>query len=283
MPSRRTLLTALASVAAGCTAGPDGTETTDSSGSQSPSATSTDAPLVSFDYVDVTDAPASEPVLVTSSEWRRWLRQAADGRTVRAAVHDPARCSRAPLDGVSSVALRDADDRSGSYDLTLETGGHYRYPFDAGPATPPEDAPVHAFDEVPEAVAREFQPLLESGDGTIEPQQRAFDFVERHTLAHEEFEYLLYVRRGDTTYRVYAVIPTYTPACGYYAVVGLSETDATPGQTLSLAGGNEIDGSEKVGGDARRLTAFPAGTRALLREYEYVLTLTGCYRLEVYD
>lgn len=183
-----------------------------------------------------------------------------------------------------SVTLRDADDRSGPYDLTLETAGHYRYPFDAEPVTPPQGATVYDVGDLPGPVASGLKPLLESGAGTVEPQTRAYEFVEANTLDHEDYRYLLYVRRNDTTYRVSARIPTYTPACGFYVVFGLSATEsATTAQTLSLAGPDDLDGSAEIDGESRRLSAFPAETRSLLTEFEYVLTVSRCYRLDVYD
>lgn len=280
MPSRRALLTTIAAVSAGCTVGPGGTAVSPSS-SEPPTATETD-PLVTFDRVDVADVPSADPILVVAPEWRRWLRRAAAGETVRAAVNDPELCGRAPLDDVPSVTLRDADDRSGPYELTLETGGHYRYPFDAEPATPPENAPVYDVGDLPDPVASGLEPLLESGAGPLEPQTQTYEFVEAHTLDHEDYRYLLYVRRNDTTYRVSARIPTYTPACGFYVVFGLSATEAaTTAQTLSLAGPADLDGSAKFDGSSRRLSAFPAATRSLLTEFEYVLTVSRCYRLDV--
>ena len=280
MPSRRTLLTTLATVSAGCTVGPGGTVVSPSS-SESPTATEDD-PLVTFDRVEVTDVPSADPILVVAPEWRRWLRRAAAGETVRAAVNDPEFCGRAPLDDVPSVALRDAGGHAEPYDLTLETGGHYRYPFDAEPVTPPESAPVHDVGELPDPVASGLEPLLESGAGTVEPQTRTYAFVEANTLDHEDYRYLLYVRWDGTTYRVSARIPTYTPACGFYVVFGLAAGESTAAaQTLSLAGPDDLDGSEKIDGTSRRLSAFPAATRSLLREFEYVLTVTRCYRLTV--
>lgn len=282
MPSRRTLLTTLASVTAGCTVGPGGTAVSPTS-SESPSATDDD-PLVTFEEVNLTDAPADEPILVVAPEWRRWLRTAAAGETVRGAINDPEFCGRAQLEDVPSVALQDAGDRSGTYDLTVETGGHYRYPFDAEQTTPPEDAPVHELGSLPDAVASDLRPILDSGSGTLEPQMQAFEFVESNTLASEDYRYLLYVRWNGTTYRVSATIPTYTPACGFYVVLGLSATQSTdPAQTLSLDGPKDLPGADEIDGESRRLSAFSTETRSLLTEFEYVLTATRCYRLDVYD
>lgn len=279
MPSRRTLLTALASVTAGCTVGPGATS---QSPSDSPRRTSTDDPLVGIDPVDVDDVPASDPILVVSPEWRRWLRAAASGETVRGAVNDPEFCGRAELDDNRTIELQDAGDHSGTYDNTMETGGHYRYPFDAEQATPAENAPVHGLSELPDAVASHLQSILESESGTIEPQTRTYEFVEEHTLGHGDYRYLLYVRWEGTTYRVYARIPTYTPACGFYVVFEFSDAGgAIPDARLSIAGDGELGGVEKIDGGSRALSAFPEGTRSLLREFEYVLTVTRCYRVVV--
>lgn len=278
MPSRRSLLTALAAVTAGCTVGPGSTDTPTQSDSPSP----TDDPLVTFDSVDVLDVSADEPVLVAASEWRRWLRRAADGETVRGAVNDPDVCGRAPIDGVTTVALRDAAGRSGTYDASVATGGHYRYPFDAERATPPEDATVYDLSELPEAVATHFQSILETGSGTIEPQTRAYEFVEAHTRQHAEYRYLLYLRWNGTTYRLSARIPTYTPACGFYVVLRLSGAEgAAADVTLSLAGEGELDGVEMLDGESRRLSAYPGEMQALLREFSYVLTVSRCYAVDV--
>lgn len=284
MPSRRTLLTALAAVSAGCTVGPGGTAESPTS-SESPGSTVTEEdPLVTFDEVDVSDAPANEPILVASTEWRRWLRRAADGRTVRAAVNDPEFCGRAQLDDATAVALQDAGDLSGTYDLTLETGGHYRYPFDAEEAAPPADAPVYEFDGLSDAVASRIEPILVTGSGTIEPQMRAYEFVQSNTLDSDDYRYRLYVRRKETTYRLSARIPTYTPACGFYVVLGLSRSGTSDiTQTLSLAGPDDLPGSERLGGESRHLSSFPERICPLLMEFEYLMTVTRCYRVDVYD
>lgn len=278
MPSRRTLLTALASVTAGCTVGPAATDTPTRSDSPSP----TDDPLVLLDRVDVLDVPAEEPILVAAPEWRRWVRQAADGETVRGAINDPERCGRAPLAGVTAVAIRDAGSRSGTYDASVETGGHYRYPFDAEEATPPENAQVYDLSDLPDPVASHFQSILATGSGTIEPQSRAYEFVEANTRPHEDYRYLLYLRWDGTTYRLSARIPTYTPACGFFVVLGMNRADATsPDVTLSLAGDDDLDGVEMLDGEPRRLSAYPTDLRPLLRASGYVLTVTRCYRVEM--
>lgn len=283
MPSRRTLLTTLAAVTAGCMTGPGTTpDSQRPNAGSSPSAT--DETVVGFDEVDLGEVPERDPVLVVSPEWRRWVRRAASGGTVRAAVNDPEFCGRAQLDDNTTVELRDAGKQSGTYETAMETGGHYRYPFRAEQATPREDAPVHDLREVPDVVASHLRSILESGSGTIEPQTRTYEFVESHTLGHEDYRYLLYVRWDGTTYRVSARIPTYTPACGFYVVFELSDAGGErPDTTLSLAGGDELGAVDEFGGDSRPLSVFSEGTRPLLREFEYVLTVTRCYRVVLFE
>lgn len=281
MPSRRTLLTALVSVTAGCSIGSGGRSPSDTpTRSRSPS--STEAATVSFDPVVTQHVPTDAPILVTSPTWRRWLEQATGGTTVRGAA-DPPNCGRAPLSDAEQLRLVDTEE-AGTYDLNLEDGGYYEYQFDVARTGSTDDATVYDLGELRPAVADRLADLLDAGGGRLVPQSAAFQFVDENARESGEYTYLLYVRRNDTVYRVSAETPTITPPCGYYVVMSLAATgSASELTTLSLADLESLGALDDAldRDTTRSLASFQTRTRELLRRFDYVLGLTQCYRVVV--
>jgi hypothetical protein len=296
MPSRRAYLTgsvaALATVA-GCTSpissgdpepeeeSPTGTATTPTDGL--PPTTDTPEAVVDYSHAPDDDLSPEDTAVVASTEWRRWLRTAAAGETARGATK-PENCGRSPLRERSAVRLLDAGARSGRYRVAGETGGYFEYPLYAERADPPGDATVYALADLPTPVRDRFAEAIDTGGVGLPPQNRPFQFLQANARESEDAAYELWVRRDGTTYRLYSRFPTLTPPCGYYVVLRLEATGSARGPGLSLAplgGGADSIAADAEAEGAQQLSEYPTEAGDALREYDYVMTATGFFRVQV--
>jgi len=301
MPStdRRALLAGVAGLVglAGC--GSDGTPTATTSGDPATDQPETDPPAagrLTLDPVDPTDA--DEPLTVLPDDLRRWLREAADGTTVRSYADSyvyPIQQTYEPIPPLTAFDRLQIDDleggAGGSYAVDADGGVYYERVVGAEAMSPPADANVTPVSEL-SAERRElaFAAIGAEGGGDprVEPQTALGSW------ARNEFFDGYYSHEG-TTYRGHEVQQTDAAffATEVWYVLLLSATESESATTLTLVTPRErartlVDGMrsehetvERVERDVEGMDAGAA--EALATEHPYLLTHDAVYQVTFVD
>ncbi|MBP1986960.1 hypothetical protein [Halolamina salifodinae] len=297
MPStdRRALLAGVAGLVgvAGCLNGetPTATTATDPETGH----LETDPPAAGRLTLDpVPPTEADEPLTVLPDDLRRWIRQAADGTTVRGHAGSyvyPIQQSYEPIPPLTAfdrVRIDDPDSGdSGSYDVDADGGVYYERAVGAEAVSPPADAEVTPVSELPNERRELALAAIGAENGgapRVEPQTALGSWV------RTEFFGGYYSHEG-TTYRGHEVQQTDVAffATEVWYVLSLSPTETEAATTLTPAAPEErarmiIDDLrsehetvERMERDVEGLNAGAAET--LAAAHPYLLTHDAVYQV----
>ena len=297
MPStdRRALLAGVASLVgiAGCL--DDGTSTATTSTDPETANPETDPPTAGrLTLKPVDPSSVDEPLTVVPDDLRRWLRQAADGATVRGKADSyvyPAQQRYEPIPPLTAfdrVQIDDSDGGAGgSYDVDADGGVYYERVAGAEPVSPPADADVIPVSEL-SGERRELALAAigaeSSHDTRVEPQTALGSWV-RNEFFGGYFSY------EGTTYRGHEVQQTDAAffATEVWYVLSLSPTESEAATTLDTSASaerarmlvdelrSEQETVERMERDVEGLNAGAAET--LAAAHPYLLTHDAVYRV----
>lgn len=297
MPStdRRALLAGVAGLVgvAGCLG--DGTPTATTSGDPETDHPETDPPAAGRLTLDPVDpSEADEPLTVLPDDLRRWIRQAADGTTVRSHSDTYVYAAQQtygpipPLTAFDRIRIEDPEGKTGgSYSVDADGGVYYERVIGAEAVSPPDDAEVTP---VPELSNERRELALDAigaengGAPRVEPQTALGSWVRNEFFGG-------YYSHDGTTYRGYEVQQTDAAffATEVWYVLSLSPTESEGTATLTLATPEDrarmvVDGLrgehetvERMERDVEGMNADAAET--LAAEHPYLLTHDAVYQV----
>lgn len=295
MPStdRRALLAGVAGLVGTAGCGSDGTPTATTSGNPETDHPETDPPAagrLTLDPADPTDA--DEPLTVLPADLRRWIRQAADGTTVRSHADSyvyPVQQSYESIPPLTAFDRLEIDDPEGggSYAVDADGGVYYERVVGAEAVSPPADenaTPVSELSAERRELALTAIGAEDGGDPGVEPQTALGSWVRNEFFGG-------YVSHEGTVYRGHEVQQTDAAffATEVWYVLLLSATESEAATTLTLVAPperartivdemrSEHETIERMERDVEGMNAGAAET--LAAEHPYLLTHDSVYRV----
>lgn len=288
MPStRRTLLAALAGVAAGCASAvrDDTGPTTPAATTGAPTATSTPPAELRLEPARVDEVDG--PLTVYPAELADWLREAArTGGPVRGHAEVPAYAPEPVLPALDRVALRGDGAVAGSYAVDAAGGPRYRHLAGAERVDEPpegEEAATDVDDLPDERRALALAAIAEDGSPRVYPETELGTWVRTEfyggTFRHEGAYYRGHeVQQTDAAFfsREVWYVLSLSPVDGDGTVLRLAEVDPAVRTAVDRA-----VGGERTPAEGSASGPFPPAVRSFAAETAYLMTHTAVYAVSL--